>query len=240
MSDRTEDVSRRGFLVATAGGAAAAGVTGTAAAQETTGTGGTATNGTATNGTATSAPKGTGTAGGGGGGGIPDFGGYLSSANGYDGSVADRTGQSTVTVKVGAGSKGYAFSPAAVHVDNGATVQWKWTGQGGAHNVVSDGKGPLDAGAPVAGTGVKYEYTFKKDGIYNYYCRPHQALGMLGSVVVGTDYPTVQPASGGGGGGPALPSSAKTIGVATALVMSASLGLSYVFMKYGGDYGVEE
>jgi halocyanin-like protein len=242
MSDRSEDVSRRGFLMATAGGAAAAGVAGTAAAQETTQTGGTATaNGTATNGTATngtSAPEGT-EGGGGGGGGTPDFGGYLDGANLYNGSVADKTGQSTVTVKVGAGEKGYAFDPPAVKVDNGATVQWEWTGNGGSHNVVSD-EGPIDSGSPVGGTGVQYEHTFEKDGIYNYYCKPHQSLGMLGAVVVGTDYKTVEPAGGGGGGGPALPGSAKAIGVATAVVMSASLGLSYIFMKYGGDYDVDE
>jgi len=242
MSDRSEDVSRRGFLMATAGGAAAAGVTGTAAAQETTQTGGTATaNGTATNGTATngtSAPEGT-EGGGGGGGGIPDLGGYLDDANTYGGSVTDKTGQSTVTVQVGAGD-GFAFSPAGVHVDNGATVEWEWTGEGGAHNVVSDGDGPLDSGTAVGGSGVKYEHTFEEDGIYKYYCSPHEGQGMLGAVVVGTDYPTIEPESGGGGGGPALPGSAKTIGVATALVMSASLGLSYVFMKYGGDYEISE
>ncbi|RXK46214.1 halocyanin domain-containing protein [Halorientalis pallida] len=243
MSDRSEDVSRRGFLMATAGGAAAAGVAGTAAAQETTQTGGTATaNGTATNGTAangTSAPEGTeGGGGGGGGGGIPDLGGYLDDANTYGGSVTDKTGQSTVTVQVGAGD-GFAFSPAGVKVDNGATVQWEWTGEGGAHNVVAD-EGPIDSGSAVGGSGVKYEHTFEEDGIYKYYCSPHQGQGMLGAVVVGTDYPTIEPESGGGGGGPALPGSAKTIGVATALVMSASLGLSYIFMKYGGDYETPE
>jgi len=28
------------------------------------------------------------------------------------------------------------------------------------------------------------------DGIYNYLCRPHQGLGMKGSIIVGDDYPT--------------------------------------------------
>ena len=234
MSDRSEDVSRRGFLMATAGGAAAAGVTGTATAQETTEAGGTATaNGMGANGT--SAPKGTEGGGSGGGGGIPDLGGYLDNANTYDGTVTDKTGQDTVTVQVGTGDQGYGFTPAGVRVDNGATVEWEWTGNGGSHNVVAD-EGPIDSGSPAGGSGVMYELTFQEDGIYNYYCSPHQSLGMLGSVVVGTDYPTVEPASGGGGGGPALPGSAKTIGVATAVVMSASLGLSYIFMKYGGDY----
>jgi len=59
---------------------------------------------------------------------------------------------------------------------------------------------------------------------------------MKGSVVVGTDYPTE---SGGGGGGsqvPQVPDRVKTLGLATTLVMGATLGLTYVFMRYGGDY----
>jgi halocyanin-like protein len=120
----------------------------------------------------------------------PDFGGHLDDANGMDGSVADRTGEETVTIEVGAGDSGYAFSPPAVHVDAGATVRWEWTGEGGAHNVVSVGDGPLDSGSVVGEPGVRYEFTFEADGVYNYTCLPHRSVGMRGSVVVGTDYPT--------------------------------------------------
>ncbi|WP_247008464.1 halocyanin domain-containing protein [Halorientalis litorea] len=174
---------------------------------------------------------------GGGGGGEPDFGGYLSDANNYDG-VVDATGQDEVTVDVGAGDTGLAFGPAAVHVDAGATVVWEWTGEGGAHNVVAE-DADFESGSPVGQAGNTYEYTFEEDGVYNYYCQPHKGSGMLGSVVVGTDYPTVGGDSGGGGGGgggPSFPDSALSIGVATSFVMSATLGLAYFFMKYGGDY----
>jgi halocyanin-like protein len=229
MADNA-DVSRRRFLQTAAGGTAVAAATGTAAAQEGNETSGNETAGNETSGNET---------GGGGGGsepaGPPDFGGYLDDANNYDGEVVDKTGSDTVTVKVGAGD-GLAFGPAAVHVDNGATVEWEWTGEGGAHNVVADG-GEFESGSAVNTTGVQFEYTFEEDGIYNYYCQPHEASGMLGSVVVGTDYPTKSTGGGGGGGGvPAIPGPAKSIGVATAFVMSASLGLAYFFMKYGGDY----
>jgi hypothetical protein len=58
---------------------------------------------------------------------------------------------------------------------------------------------------------------------------------MKGSVVVGTDFPTI--GGEGGGAGPSdLPSSAKTLGVATSFVLAATLGLAYVFVKYGGNY----
>ncbi|MFB6253352.1 MAG: halocyanin, partial [Halobacteriaceae archaeon] len=64
-------------------------------------------------------------------------------------------------------------------------------------------------------------------------CQPHKALGMVGDVIVNE---SGQPPGGGGGGGPILPSSAKTIGVAAVGGMVSILGLTYFFMKYGGDY----
>jgi hypothetical protein len=57
---------------------------------------------------------------------------------------------------------------------------------------------------------------------------------MKGAVVVGDDYPT---ADTGGGAGPALPDAAKSIGVATSVVMAATLGLAYVFVRHGGGRG---
>ena len=109
---------------------------------------------------------------------------HLSSANGYDGSVADETGSDTVEVAVGAGENGFAFDPAAIRVSPGTTITWTWTGEGGAHNVVSDGDGPLDSGEPATGESVTYEATLDSPGAYPYYCEPHQSLGMKGAVVV--------------------------------------------------------
>jgi halocyanin-like protein len=175
----------------------------------------------------------------GGGGGPPNFDGFLDPVGNFDGTVVDATGQDSATVEVGVQANGgaFGFGPPAIHVDNGATVQWEWTGDGGGHNVVSAGDGPLDSGSAVGSSGVNYEYTFEEDGIYNYICAPHQGLGMKGSVVVGTDYPTQN--SGGGGGSsatPPVPNSAKTLGVATSVVMAATLGMAYIFIRYGGDY----
>ena len=51
---------------------------------------------------------------------------------------------------------------------------------------------------------------------------------MVGSVIVGS--------GGGGGSQTALPSSAKALGVAAMGAMTATLGLAYFFVKYGGDY----
>ncbi|MFB6222523.1 MAG: halocyanin domain-containing protein [Haloarcula sp.] len=218
MTDGRADVSRRALLRTAAGATAASAAAGTATAQE--------------DGDGESS------------GGPPDFEGFLDQVGNYDGSVTDATGQDTATVEVGVEANGgsFGFGPPAIHVDNGATVQWEWTGEGGGHNVVSDGDGPLDSGSATSSAGVNYEHTFEEDGIYPYVCVPHEGLGMKGAIVVGTDYPTKS--SGGGGGGssgpPEVPSSAKTLGVATSFVMVATLGLAYFFIRYGGDYETPE
>jgi len=157
--------SRRGFLRATATGAAAAGLsasaTGTAAAQDST-----------------------------------KFGGYLEEANNYDGTVVDETGQSEVTVEVGAASTGLAFGPAAVKVDPGTKIIWEWTGEGGSHNVVAE-DGSFESGSAVSQAGTTFEQTFDEEGVVKYYCEPHKISGMKGVVVVGD----VDTSGGGGEGG---------------------------------------
>ncbi|MBX0287434.1 halocyanin domain-containing protein [Halomicroarcula sp. F28] len=117
---------------------------------------------------------------------------YLAPADNYDGTIVDARRRSQITVGVAVEANGgpFGFGPPAVHVDNGATVLWEWTGAGGAHTVESTGDGPLDSGDAIGEPGVNYSYTFEEDGIYNYFCAPHQSLGMKGSIIVGDDYPT--------------------------------------------------
>lgn len=122
---------------------------------------------------------------------------YLSEndANGYDGtdSIVDETGSDSVTVTVGAGNNGLAFEPAALRVSTGTTVTWEWTGEGGAHNVVSsEGPTDLDSGSPVMEEGTTYEETLSSTGVERYYCNPHRGQGMHGAIIV---------SEGGGNGG---------------------------------------
>lgn len=65
------------------------------------------------------------------------FGGWFGNTANYEG-VTNKTGTS-VTVKVGAKTSNgpYAFAPPAIKIGTGTTVTWKWTGLGGAHNVVA-------------------------------------------------------------------------------------------------------
>jgi halocyanin-like protein len=160
----------------------------------------------------------------------PDFGGWLS---GVDGGFQDARGQDEATVTVGAEGNGgnYAFSPAGLWVDPGTTVRYEWIGQGGAHNVVAEqGPASLDSGDPVDATGVEYEFTFEEGGITDYFCSPHKGQDMKGSVAVGEDVPTVTITEDSS----ILPDTAKALGVAGAGAMAGTLGLAYLFVKYGG------
>jgi halocyanin-like protein len=68
-------------------------------------------------------------------------------------------------------------------VSSGTTVTWEWTGEGGAHNVVHE-DGDFDSGSAVDSDSETYEYTFDSTGTYEYYCSPHETVGMKGVVVV--------------------------------------------------------
>lgn len=126
---------------------------------------------------------GNGDGGGNGDGDVPDeLDDYLSDANGYDGSIADHTGEDEVTVDVGTGDTGYGFSPVAIRIDAGTTVVWEWTGQGGTHNVEhNDGEFQSEL---YSEEGETFEHTFDDSGNYRYFCNPHRANGMLGGVAV--------------------------------------------------------
>jgi len=125
----------------------------------------------------------------------PSLGGFMDNANDFGG-VEDFRGADEVRVAVGAGD-GISFDPPALHVDDGTTVVWEWTGEGGRHNVVAE-NGEFDSGEPVSEEGTTFEHTFEAVGeegsasenVHNYVCEPHEQAGMLGSVVVGDNYPT--------------------------------------------------
>lgn len=122
---------------------------------------------------------------GGGDGGSPPAGveNWMSDVGNYDG-VVDRTGESELTVTVGAESNGggFAFAPAAVRVETGTTVTWEWTGEGGQHNVVAD-DGSFESEL-VNEAGHTFEHTLEDAGTVTYLCSPHESLGMKGAVVV--------------------------------------------------------
>jgi plastocyanin len=95
--------------------------------------------------------------------------------------------------------------------------------------------GDPDSG-DIGGDG-SYEHTFDVLGTYEYFCIPHESVGMVGSIEV------VEGGPDEGGGGPSIPQvpdAAWTLGIATAFTMTTVLALSYFFLKYGGDYALDE
>ncbi len=110
-----------------------------------------------------------------------DYEGWLDETESYTGTV-DWTGRDEVTVRVGTGNYGYQYSPAAIRVDEGTTVVWEWTGEGGPHDVVAtDERFESDNHRRAGAT---FEYTFEETGVCTYFCRPHEAVGMKGAVDV--------------------------------------------------------
>ncbi len=97
------------------------------------------------------------------------------------------------------------FEPASTVVEAGTTVRWRNTDRG-VHTVTAyDGGVPEDATYFATGgfgseqaakdawykatgggldPGETFEYTFDVPGEYDYYCIPHEAAGMVGTVVV--------------------------------------------------------
>ena len=97
------------------------------------------------------------------------------------------------------------------------------------------------AGDPERGDvvgGESFEHTFEVEGTYEYFCIPHESVGMLGTIEVSADAGATEGASGPVI--PQVPDLAKTIGIAVSATLIATVGFTYVFLKYGGDYGGKE
>jgi plastocyanin len=97
-----------------------------------------------------------------------------------------------------------AFEPAELTVSAGDTVAWQWAG-GEPHNVVAYGaelpegatywaSGGFDSeaaartgwenGEGAVQSGESYVHTFETTGTHEYVCVPHEAAGMVGTIVV--------------------------------------------------------
>jgi plastocyanin len=89
-----------------------------------------------------------------------------------------------------------AFDPIGIAVRPGQLV--RWLGEGETHTAtaykhrIPKGVKPWDSGYLLPGK--TFEIRLTVEGVYDYFCRPHQAAGMVGRIVVGTaagepDYP---------------------------------------------------
>lgn len=175
-------------------------------------------------------------------------------AAGVAGSAGTASAQTAHTVDM---TDQLVFDPDQLTIAPGDTVVWENVGSVGHSVTAYEDRIPGDAEyfasggfdseqaarnaypeGDVAG-GESFEHTFEVEGEYGYFCIPHESAGMVASLTVGEGGGT--PTGGGGGGGPPpVPESARTLALATIFGLLSTLGLAYVFMKYGGDYGTEE
>ena len=104
--------------------------------------------------------------------------------------VGDGSSNHTVTV----GPTGsLTFEPSTLTIGVGETVHWVWQSSG--HTVTSGTGGTPDnkfcspndqncATAATSNSGATYDHTFGAAGTYPYFCRPHAAAGMTGTITV--------------------------------------------------------
>ncbi len=92
--------------------------------------------------------------------------------------------QETVTVSM----EDNFFDQANITVPAGTTVTWVQNGDNPHTTTSYDGL--WDSGMIAGGSGGSFSYTFEEPGTYEYYCIPHEDLGMVGTVTVTEDAAT--------------------------------------------------
>jgi plastocyanin len=74
------------------------------------------------------------------------------------------------------------FDPANITVEPGTTVTWVQSGNNPHTTTSYDGL--WDSGMIEGGSGGTFSFTFEEPGTFDYFCIPHESLGMIGSVTV--------------------------------------------------------
>jgi len=79
--------------------------------------------------------------------------------------------------------RNFEFSQPELRIAPGTTVRWRNTTTN-YHTVTPDGHSAWTQWQ-TTGVGETFEVRFDQAGTYPYYCMPHRALGMTGTVIVG-------------------------------------------------------
>ena len=124
------------------------------------------------------------------------------------------------------------FDPANITVEPGTTVTWVQSGNNPHTTTSYDGL--WDSGMIEGGSGGTFSFTFEEPGTYDYFCIPHEAMGMIGSVTVtgstatGTATATASPTATAlsDTGGPPIAPLLMTLAATLALVVSGVIALA--------------
>jgi plastocyanin len=124
--------------------------------------------------------------------------------------VAVSAAAATVEIKlIQTPEGGTYFDPSGLRVAHGDTVRWvqvsgfhsitAYAPSNGNHELrIPTSAKPWDSDILLAQypkPGSTFEYTFTVDGVYDYFCKPHEMNGMVGRIVVGNpgDGPGTRP-----------------------------------------------
>ena len=91
--------------------------------------------------------------------------------------------QETETHVVTVDSTNLRFNPSTVTLNEGDTLRFVWGGQALPHNSVEE-NGVFDSGDPERDLDFGHVFDYDSAGTYNFFCEPHESVGMLGSVTV--------------------------------------------------------
>jgi plastocyanin len=100
------------------------------------------------------------------------------------------------------------FEPANITVEPGTTVTWVQSGNNPHTTTSYDGL--WDSGMIEGGSGGTFSFTFEEPGTFDYFCIPHESLGMIGSVTVTGGTATASPTATATGTAPATASPTAT------------------------------
>ena len=91
----------------------------------------------------------------------------------------DDSKEYTVTVD----STNLRFYPESLTLNEGDSVRFMWGGEFLPHNSVEE-NGVFDSGDPEREVDYLYTFTYEQAGSYNFFCEPHESVGMEGSITV--------------------------------------------------------
>tara|TARA_B100001079_G_C16372525_1_gene498132 strand:- start:1003 stop:1503 length:501 start_codon:yes stop_codon:yes gene_type:complete len=75
------------------------------------------------------------------------------------------------------------FTPSTLTINEGDTLRFVWGGQALPHNSVEE-NGVFDSGDPERELDYGHVFDYDSAGTYSFFCEPHEAVGMAGSVTV--------------------------------------------------------
>ena len=116
------------------------------------------------------------------------------------------------------------FDPANITVEPGTTVTWVQSGNNPHTTTSYDGL--WDSGMIEGGSGGTFSFTFEEPGTYDYFCIPHESLGMIGSVTVTDGTATATATTLSDTGGPPITPLLITLAATLALVVSGVIALA--------------